>query len=245
MEIVVLKMLFIASVSAQYGKHKYVQRYFTWQDAQQFCINHYMDLSPISTPWVEEELKNATIGKISERFWIGLYRNETQWKWSGGGDASNIPWAEGEPHDYLSEWVASVCWQGCKWIGWHNVKPSRELPFFCFNLIVVEYEKTWEQAMSYCREEHTALTSLASEAEQLLALREIKPNRITKRVWIGLRYLADRWLWVNSDPLEYEAWPKGGVQDHQCPIRNRCGALTKEGLWENWDCQDKLNFICY
>ena len=119
------------------------------------------------------------------------------------------------------------------------------MPFFCFNLIVVENEKTWEEAMEHCRQRYRHLTSLVSETENLLALREIQPKNITERVWIGLRYLGDRWLWVNRDPLKYEAWPKGGDQDHQCPMWNRCGALTKQGLWENLDCQKKLNFICY
>uniref|UniRef100_A0AAQ6AQZ9 C-type lectin domain-containing protein n=1 Tax=Amphiprion ocellaris TaxID=80972 RepID=A0AAQ6AQZ9_AMPOC len=71
---------------------------------------------------------------------------------------------------------------------------------------------------------------------------EIK--NITERVWIGLRFLGDHWMWVNGDPLEYEAWSQEGGQDHQCPIRKRCGALTNERLWENRDCQEKLYFIC-
>nr|XP_046234459.1 dromaiocalcin-1-like [Scatophagus argus] len=119
------------------------------------------------------------------------------------------------------------------------------MPFFCFNLIVVEHKMTWEEAVMHCRQTHTTLTSLASETEHLLALNKIRHDHITKRVWIGLRYLEDRWLWVDGNPLEYWAWPQGGDQDHQCPMQKRCGALTKEGVWEAWDCQDKLNFICY
>uniref|UniRef100_A0A3Q3EM08 C-type lectin domain-containing protein n=1 Tax=Labrus bergylta TaxID=56723 RepID=A0A3Q3EM08_9LABR len=117
-----------------------------------------------------------------------------------------------------------------------------EIPFFCFNLMVDEVKKTWEEALEHCRETHTDLTSLNSETERLLALSEIQHNHITEWVWIGLRFLGDRWLWVNGDPLVYEAWPKGD-QEHQCPLRKRCGALTKEGHWENWDCEEKLHFI--
>uniref|UniRef100_A0A8C3B0Z8 C-type lectin domain-containing protein n=1 Tax=Cyclopterus lumpus TaxID=8103 RepID=A0A8C3B0Z8_CYCLU len=101
---------------------------------------------------------------------------------------------------------------------------------------------TWQEALEHCREHHTDLSSMVFETENLLALREMKPLNID-RVWIGLRYLGDRWLWVNGDPLEYEAW--GGVQDHQCPLLKRCGALTIRGQWENRDCHEKLNFICY
>uniref|UniRef100_A0A3Q3KT97 C-type lectin domain-containing protein n=1 Tax=Labrus bergylta TaxID=56723 RepID=A0A3Q3KT97_9LABR len=131
-------------------------------------------------------------------------------------------------------------------IMWENGLYSSLLDygFFCFNLMVDEVKKTWEEALEHCRETHTNLTSLNSETERLLALSEIQHDRITKRVWIGLRFLGDRWLWVNGDPLVYEAWPEGD-QEHQCPLRKRCGALTKEGHWENWDCEEKLHFICY
>ncbi|XP_029293721.1 snaclec 5-like [Cottoperca gobio] len=112
------------------------------------------------------------------------------------------------------------------------------------NKITVEEKKSWEGALEYCRENYTDLTSLLTETELLLATEGIQKDHISDRVWIGLRYLGDRWLWVNGEPLEYKAWPQGGDQDHQCPIRKRCGALTKEGVWENWDCWDKLNFIC-
>ncbi|XP_069553243.1 dromaiocalcin-1-like [Brachyistius frenatus] len=103
---------------------------------------------------------------------------------------------------------------------------------------------TWEQALTYCGKNLTTLTSLTSETEQRLAMTKIQRHDITYPVWLGLRFLGDRWLWVNGDPLEYEAWPQGGDQDHQCPMWRRCGALTKEGLWENVDCGKKLSFIC-
>ncbi|XP_051811534.1 asialoglycoprotein receptor 1-like [Acanthochromis polyacanthus] len=108
----------------------------------------------------------------------------------------------------------------------------------------MEMKMSWEDALSHCREKQTDLLSLLSETDQLLAKTEIQHNNATERVWIGLRFLGDRWLWVNGDPLEYEAWSKEEAQDHQCPIWKRCGAFNKDGLWENWDCQEKLNFFC-
>ena len=103
--------------------------------------------------------------------------------------------------------------------------------------------QTWEEALEFCREQHTDLTSLLSETEMLLVHREIQEQAQTL-VWTGLRFLGDRWLWVNGDPLDYQAWPPGG--GHQCPARNlRCGAVGTAGLWEAHDCQEKLSFICY
>uniref|UniRef100_A0A8C8DPS0 C-type lectin domain-containing protein n=1 Tax=Oryzias sinensis TaxID=183150 RepID=A0A8C8DPS0_9TELE len=117
--------------------------------------------------------------------------------------------------------------------------------FFCLNLIVVQEEKTWEEALEHCRENHGDLTSLLSETENRLAQREIQNSTITQRVWVGLRFLGDTWKWVNGDPLEFQAWNQTGDPEQQSPVWRRCGALTKQGEWENRDCQEKLNFICF
>lgn len=104
---------------------------------------------------------------------------------------------------------------------------------------------SWEQALEYCRAKYSELTSLLSETELLLALSEMTPAHVTERVWIGLRYLGGQWLWVNREPLKYKAWSQKEDVELQCPVKSRCGALNKKGEWENWDCQEKLNFICY
>uniref|UniRef100_A0A8C6LLT6 C-type lectin domain-containing protein n=1 Tax=Nothobranchius furzeri TaxID=105023 RepID=A0A8C6LLT6_NOTFU len=108
----------------------------------------------------------------------------------------------------------------------------------------VQQEKTWEEALEHCNENHSNFTSLLSKTENLLAMNEINKTGINEPVWIGLRYLGDRWLWLNGDPLVYQAWSQRGDQDQLCPVTRRCGALTKNGTWENRDCQEKLPFIC-
>uniref|UniRef100_A0A3Q1CCD2 C-type lectin domain-containing protein n=1 Tax=Amphiprion ocellaris TaxID=80972 RepID=A0A3Q1CCD2_AMPOC len=128
---------------------------------------------------------------------------------------------------------------------WYDDRSSNPYYFYCMDVIVEEEKMSWEDALSHCREKQTDLPSLLSETDLLLAQTEIKHKNISEQVWMGLRFLGDRWMWVNGDPLEYEAWSRQGGQDHQCPVRRRCGALTRDGLWENWDCQDKLNFICF
>ncbi|XP_070827257.1 dromaiocalcin-1-like [Chaetodon trifascialis] len=118
------------------------------------------------------------------------------------------------------------------------------MPFLCFDLIVVKHKATWEQAIWHCRQTHSTLASLSSETEHLLALNKIQREIVTERVWIGLRYMVDHWRWVDGNHLAYQAWNQEGDQRHQCPKWNRCGALSKSELWESWDCQEKLNFIC-
>lgn len=88
--------------------------------------------------------------------------------------------------------------------------------------------------MRHCRQSKSILISLLSASVTTLAQMTLYQNT-TERVWISLRYLGDRWPWVNGDPLVYDAWPHGD-KDYQCPLWNRCGALTKGGQWENRKC---------
>ncbi|XP_029948783.1 C-type lectin lectoxin-Lio2-like [Salarias fasciatus] len=105
-------------------------------------------------------------------------------------------------------------------------------------------KKTWEEALEHCREEHSDLISIVSETDRLLAETEMQRNNLTEHVWIGLRFLADQWLWVDGETMVYKAWPKGGDEDHQCAMWRRCGALTVEGLWGNYNCEEKRYFLC-
>ncbi|XP_034044554.1 lymphocyte antigen 75-like [Thalassophryne amazonica] len=212
----------------------------SWPDAQTHCRTKYTDLSLLSNE-VENQAFTSSVSQTAQAGWIGLYSDATspsRWKWSGGTNATYLSF----DHGYQST-PGRVLWTP---YGWKSKYPDYFYNnFFCLNLIVVEEKKTWEEALEHCRDKHTDFTSLLSQTEVLLAQRQIQKNSITDQVWVGLRYLEDSWLWVNLDPLEFVAWPET-VQDHQCPTwSHSCGALTKKGLWEYRDCQEKLNFICY
>ncbi|XP_044047656.1 snaclec subunit B-like [Siniperca chuatsi] len=212
----------------------------TWAKAQTYCRQHYTDLSFVGSQSDQDKFLSDVGGNITKG-WIGLHRDTSNiiaWKWSGGGYATYLNWDTRQPDNFGNNENSTVVLPNGKW---NDYKETNSLPFYCISIWV---KKTWEEALEHCREHQTDLTSLLSETEHLLALSKIQHDNITEQVWIGLRYLEGRWLWVNGDPLVYQAWPQGGAQDHQCPIWKCCGALTKEGVWENWDCKEKLNFLC-
>ncbi|TSR51432.1 hypothetical protein Baya_11759 [Bagarius yarrelli] len=62
----------------------------------------------------------------------------------------------------------------------------------------------------------------------------------TVSVWMGLRFLDGRWFWLNRQSVSIASLPS-------CPVaKYRCGAQNiKTSVWENRDCNEKMNFLCY
>lgn len=236
MEIVALTATFLLSASPAFGEYIYVEDRMTWLSAQQYCRDNYVDLTPIMS---EKKGRRQIQGEL----WIGLYRDGSQWKWSGGSKATKIWWAKDQPDSALED-CGSICWQQCLpgTTGMNNLHCNQRLPFLCLNLVVPQHRGTWEQALAYCEKNHSTLTSLASETQHRLALSQVHRGP-GERVWIGLRFLGDRWMWTAGRNLAFQAWSPEDPEQ-RCPVLNRCGTLTKGGLWESWDCTDQLHFLC-
>uniref|UniRef100_A0A668TG18 C-type lectin domain-containing protein n=1 Tax=Oreochromis aureus TaxID=47969 RepID=A0A668TG18_OREAU len=171
--------------------------------------------------------------------------NREEWLWSGGGAPSWYLWKPGQPDDYLLGHED----YGCMWESkWYDASLLYKKNFFCYSAAVVKQEKTWEEALEYCREHHDDLASVASETEMLLIQKELSKHNTTQNVWIGLRFLAGDWLWVDGQEMDYEAW--GEEEKPSCPQpKIKCGAFQvtggSRGAWEPHDCEERLHFICY
>lgn len=219
----------------------YVRMKATWSEARDYCRKHHDELSSISNQ--EENEFFFTMREQGEyiRGWIGLYKDvDDVWKWSGGENVSYFNWSKAKENRTEDRKCVMQHRNG-----WRKMNCTEKLPFYCYDsgLVLVKENKTWEEAMELCRDQHTDLVSLSSEsalAETIKTSREAQ----TDHVWTGLRYLAGNWLWVNGDSVVYQAWSHGEMP--QCPTwTHRCGALSLKGKHlESWDCADKLNFVC-
>ncbi|XP_053356102.1 struthiocalcin-1-like [Clarias gariepinus] len=99
---------------------------------------------------------------------------------------------------------------------------------------------TWGEAREYCRTKYTGLASVTSETS-LRQLNLETAQTQTESVWIGLRFINGIWLWVSGEKL-------GGVTSvSSCPPPSyQCGSLNnKTNTFENRNCNDRLNFVCY
>ncbi|RXN21440.1 lymphocyte antigen 75-like protein [Labeo rohita] len=227
--------------SSLYRKHYYVNDRMKWSDAQQYCRNHYDDLSTVRNEELQPLSANPQI--TNYYYWIGLRGNlSTWWTWTGGEVAIDVMWDKNQP-DYDHEHCCAVKTSSSKV---HNADCDWPLPFYCmevFELILVQQEHTWEEAVNYCRQKYKDLAILNSD-EMMTEAKDMSTAALTDDVWIGLRFIAGYWVWVNGEDLQYKGWSSGG--ELQCPaMSQRCAVLNRNSrVWKPMDCEQRFNFFC-
>ncbi|TSR51431.1 Collectin-12 [Bagarius yarrelli] len=170
--------------------------------------------------------------------WIGLkniFKTST-WSWTDGTVATYFQWIEGGPTNYPSVQSCGLIIGGI----WSDLPCSDTAHFTCYrSLTLVTKNKTWDEAVRYCRKYHTDL--YAPSPYGLVRLSEedtLHPQ--TASVWMGLHFLDGTWFWLNKWPIYSVSLPACPVEKYRCGAQN---ANTSE--WENRDCNEKMNFLCY
>ncbi|XP_067301325.1 macrophage mannose receptor 1 [Pseudorasbora parva] len=238
--VTVLLSLFGLSVSVS-RKHFFVNKIKTWNDAQAHCREYHDDLSTINKEEAQLLSKNPEVKNAY--FWIGLHLSaNNKWIWSGGEDEKIDNWDTGEPNKD-TEKCGLVKKSNYKM---HNAVCTWPLPFYCmeaFEPILVHQNKTWDEALDYCRQNYTDLVTVRSQMIMAKVINKTITSQ-TAYVWTGLRFMAGHWFWVSGHDLQYKAWSAEG--ELTCPARNlRCGALDRDkNIWRPQNCEDKLNFVC-
>ncbi|KAK1890265.1 FRAS1-related extracellular matrix protein 1 [Dissostichus eleginoides] len=66
-------------------------------------------------------------------------------------------------------------------------------------VILIKENKTWEEALTYCRENHRDLVSITDSHQQRWVQKRAKMAD-TEFVWLGMRYTCtlDLWFWVSD-----------------------------------------------
>ncbi|KAM9480714.1 snaclec 5-like [Clarias gariepinus] len=158
------------------------------------------------------------------------------WFWLSGESTENflsLPPCPAQPY-YCGAFNSSTAWE--------NRDCNEKLNFLCYkkHLILVKENKTWEEALSFCTTNYTGLASLPDATQVLQAKTEIALTQ-TVNVWTGLRFMDGNWFWLSGESTVNQDYLPS------CPAQPyHCGALkTPTSIWENRDCNEKLNFLCY
>ncbi|KAL1271748.1 hypothetical protein QQF64_030764 [Cirrhinus molitorella] len=234
----VLNLIISACV---YRKHYFVNDNKKWSDAQKYCRDHYNDLSTVSNE--ELQLLTANLQITKDFYWIGLRKSlllSTRYTWTNGENAvlTDAMWEQGQP-DLLSEECCAVLISSSKV---HNVDCNWSKPFYCMevlDLILMTQERTWEEALEYCRQNNNDLAILNSN-EAMTEAKDTSAAALTDDVWIGLRFIAGRWVWVNGEEFQYNGWSSSG--ELQCPAMNQRCAVLNRMVWKPMDFFSGLDF---
>ncbi|KAG9327972.1 hypothetical protein JZ751_017033, partial [Albula glossodonta] len=210
----------------------------SWTEAQRYCRENHIDLASVRNQTENQEILSAAAGQW---VWIGLFRES--WKWSDQGTSSYRNWNSGQPNNFYGQENCAVIWTN-SWM-WNDLQCGGIFPFFCYkdNLILVQENKSWGEALSYCRQHYVDLVSVPTEQVQNWVKRRAQ-SASTAHVWLGLRYSCALhfWFWVRGKKAGTRNWAPGketGKCGHTGAVESGAGQQ-----WVSLPETEKLNFIC-
>ncbi|KAK2817799.1 hypothetical protein Q7C36_021732 [Tachysurus vachellii] len=236
-------------------KYELIKDKKSWYDAQTYCRENYIDLVSVRNQTENDEIKKVAqhlkceasqqpTKDCEENIWIGLFNDS--WNWSDQRNSTFRYWSSDKPSGSLNCSAVSESEQRY----WTDVNCTEKLPFICHEnkLILIKENKTWKEALIYCRNHHHDLVSVRSEEMQLW-VKEVTQNASTEHVWLGLRHTCALgfWYWVNGEMICYQNWaPGNGTGLEDCSHEERTGAVQSRGdqKWISLPQSQTLNFIC-
>ncbi|KAL2078946.1 hypothetical protein ACEWY4_024690 [Coilia grayii] len=213
-----------------------------WTDAQRYCREKHTDLASVRNQ-AEDDLLVKARGSDSGEAWIGLFRDA--WEWSDGRNSSFRHWDSKEPN-YKGCGQRGFCVEMKSSGQWNDESCNENRNFICYEdkLILVGENKTWMEALQYCRERHVDLVSVSSKHIQRWVEGWAK-GASSPHVWLGLRYSCNLgfWFWVNGRTVCCDNWASDAEREPGCA--SRVGAVGREGgKWSTLEETKELNFIC-
>ncbi|XP_076837008.1 secretory phospholipase A2 receptor-like [Brachyhypopomus gauderio] len=186
----------------------------SWYEAQRYCRETYTDLVSIRDQEQNEEVNQN--GKNSTTpFWIGLLCDD--WEWTDGGLSTYRNWRSREPQPYdcvkliKDEWSPSAC------------NDSASALCYSTSIHVSEDSMIWEKALDYCQEgNRSGLLRIESDLDQKEVESELRRNKVSGPVWVGLGQSRLSELLSSSSTLAPGLWTSWGGRRQ--PVSHSCSA---------------------
>ncbi|XP_064795217.1 macrophage mannose receptor 1-like [Oncorhynchus masou masou] len=223
----------------------------TWTDAQSYCREKYTDLATVD----DMEDLNRLITSVSSSnywFWIGLKKGDSmKWHWSL---ADRRFYREGETE--FRYWDTGTPQNGnCALMSpaglWNNASCDDQHHFICYDgkqdtnltYVLIQENKTWIDAQSYCRQHHTDLVSVRNQTENTEIEKKISLRGLP--VWIGL--FLDSWRWSDHSDSSFRNWWPGWLstdQGYNCTLLHSNPSSSYHAKMRNKPSDDTFPFIC-
>ncbi|XP_014329574.2 macrophage mannose receptor 1-like [Xiphophorus maculatus] len=224
-------------------KYHLIQDKKSWQKAQIYCRVNHTDLISGTKQLLDARAANVlnSVGKETHVY-FGLFRDA--WRWSDGSSLSFRHWHKGFSNQKPNSGQCAVFKFNDKG-RWRNESCTAKKHFVCYDdkVILIKENKTWEDALTYCRDHHHDLVTITNMDDQIWIQEKVK-NASTDYVWTGLRYTCtlDLWFWVSDEVVIYKNWAKGESMD-DCDMS---GAMETRGRhqWRKKNDSETFNFVC-
>uniref|UniRef100_A0A3P9NP67 C-type lectin domain-containing protein n=1 Tax=Poecilia reticulata TaxID=8081 RepID=A0A3P9NP67_POERE len=226
-------------MDCQLFEYLYIKQNKNWTEAQQYCRKNHTDLVTVTNMKDMERLINISkLMKSNDQPYIGLFRDN--WRWSDGSSFSFRHWNK----DFNNpESISDQCAMTDDGGRWKNDNCAERKPFICYDVTLIKENKTWEDALYYCRDHHHDLVTITNMDDQRWIQEKVR-KASTGYVWMGLRYTCtlDFWFWVSDEVVRYKNWASGEPMD-DCDMS---GAMETGGkhLWRKKHDSEKFIFFC-
>ncbi|KAF4116622.1 hypothetical protein G5714_004111 [Onychostoma macrolepis] len=244
-----LSAVFSSSVPRQF---EFVQMSMNCTDAQKYCRKNYSDLASIeNSADVTKLLKSVNESSDVFRVWIGLMNTfRSEWKWSLGDpvfytaqDSVFRNWASNQPNN-SQHYCAYMSQDGL----WCDDNCNSQRFFICYNdsskgFTLVQQSMSWRSAQSYCRGNHTDLSSVRNQSENQQIQQLMNTGGVTA-IWIGL--FRDSWEWSDKSTSSFRNWastePNDNLGNEDATVLVISG--ERRGQWADWPCNTLFPFVC-
>ncbi|XP_056225853.1 C-type mannose receptor 2-like [Seriola aureovittata] len=232
--------------TCHFYEYHFIEETKTWDEAKSYCREKYTDLATVYNMTDIKRLRNLA---AQTKAWIGLYNNKTgekEWHWSLPGveyNETHTLWKEGEPNDVKG---SENCVSMNTALKLYDFPCKQAKSFICYDesssdkYHLINKDKKWTQAQSYCREYHTDLVSGERQLQDV-ELTEEKNMTKEKQLWIGL--FRDTWTWSDGSIFSFRHWDHESFRDGKGP--NKCVLLKTSGKWGTDQCHERKPFFCY
>ncbi|KAI7791793.1 putative lectin C-type domain containing [Triplophysa rosa] len=219
----------------------YINMNMNWTEAQRYCREKYTDLATVNDMNHMNELKKIVNNNLAH-LWIGLRNTGVYiWKWSLGDPVNYLNWLS-EPTNSL--YNCAVMRNGT----WRQQDCNVKSGFICYNdsskaYIIEPSSKTWREAQSFCRQNHTDLINVRNQTDNHLIQNII--NDTQRSVWIGL--FRDSFEWSDNSDSAFRYWDSGEPSFRYGTVSEDCAEfrMDKQGTWNDSPCRNLQTFLCH
>ncbi|XP_038147768.1 C-type mannose receptor 2-like [Cyprinodon tularosa] len=223
-------------------KYHLIREKKTWQEAQSYCREKHTDLISGMKQLQDGELERV-MNFTEILTYFGLFRDT--WRWSDGSSFSFRHWNDQLNNQQYNTGRCALAVFDDEG-RWKNNSCDQKKPFICYDdkVILIKENKTWEDALYYCRDHYHDLVTITSLDEQRWVQEKAK-KASTDYVWMGLRYncLMKAWFWVCKENWGSNQSPASERWKNDCDMS---GAMDAGGQhkWFQRNPSEELNFIC-